>query len=148
MDLKSQIQQDLVNAMRAKDKDQLSTLRMLTAAIKQREVDERITLGDTDIIKVLTKMITQRQEAVAQFQTANRQDLIDKENAEIALLSRYMPQALSDAEVTTHVKDTITQLNATSIKDMGKVMGELQKSLAGRADMKLVSQLVKQHLAG
>ena len=134
--------------MRAKDSARLSTLRLLTAAIKQREVDERIELGDADVLAILEKMIKQRKESIAQFEKAARQDLVDKEKAEIVVLSGYLPQRLSDAEVEKLVDSVISETGASGAKDMGKVMAALKSRLAGRADMAAVSGLVKTRLSG
>jgi len=146
MELKSQIQQDMKNAMKAKDSLRLGTIRMLMAAIKQREIDEKITLDDTDILNVINKMIKQRRDAHAQFTQADRQDLADKEAAEIDVLQTYLPKQLSEAEVIDAVKAAISESGASSIKDMGKVMGILKPKLTGQADMGAVSKHVKEQL--
>ena len=134
--------------MRAKDSDRLSAIRMLLAALKQREVDERITLTDIDVIAVTEKLIKQRRDSITQYQAANRQDLANKEQAELAIYQAYMPQALSDADVETAVVAAIASSGATGIKDMAKVMAELRPTLAGRADMGKVSGIVKAKLSG
>jgi hypothetical protein len=135
-------------AMRAKDGARLSTVRLLLAGIKQKEVDERIELTDADVLAILEKMIKQRRESIAQFEKAARQDLADKEKAEIEVLSAYLPQKMSDAEVQQAVAGAISESGASGIKDMGKVMALLKPRLAGRADMGAVSGLVKSKLSG
>ena len=133
--------------MRAKNSERLSGIRMLLAALKQREVDERITLTDADVIAVTEKLIKQRRDSIAQYQAANRQDLADKEQADLAIYQAYMPQALSDADVATAVAAAIASSGAVGIKDMANVMAELRPKLAGRADMGKVSGLVKTKLS-
>ena len=135
-------------AMRAKDGARLSTVRLLLAAMKQKEVDERVELSDADVLAILEKMIKQRRESIAQFEKAARQDLADKEKAEIGVLSAYLPQKMSDAEVQQAVAGAISESGASGIKDMGKVMALLKPRLAGRADMGAVSALVKSKLSG
>jgi len=135
-------------AMRAKDGARLSTVRLLLAAMKQKEVDERVELTDADVVGIVEKMIKQRRESIAQFESAARQDLVDKEKAEVAVLSGYLPQKLSDAEVAQAVAAAIAESGASGIKDMGKVMALLKPRLAGRADMGAVSRLVKAKLSG
>jgi uncharacterized protein YqeY len=135
-------------AMRAKDSARLSTVRLLLAAMKQKEVDERVELTDADVLAILEKMIKQRRESIAQFEKASRQDLADKEKAEIQVLSAYLPQKMSDAEVQQAVAGAISESGASGIKDMGKVMALLKPRLAGRADMGAVSGLVKSKLSG
>ena len=135
-------------AMRAKDGARLSTVRLLLAAMKQKEVDERVELSDADILAILEKMIKQRRESIAQFEKAARQDLADKEKAEIQVLSGYLPQQLSDAEIQNEINSAISQTGASGAKDMGKVMAALKGRLAGRADMGKVSGLVKAKLSG
>ena len=134
--------------MRAKDSARLSALRLLTAAIKQKEVDERVELGDAEVLAVLEKMIKQRRESIAQFEKASRTDLVDKEKAEIDVLSVYLPQRKSEAEVEKLVDSVISETGAAGTKDMGKVMAALKPRLAGRADMGTVSGLVKSRLSG
>jgi len=134
--------------MRAGEKERLGVIRMITAAIKQREVDERIVLDDTQVLSVLEKMIKQRKESLAQFQAGNRQDLVDKESAEITLLQGYMPSRLSDAEVDALIADAIAATGAASIKDMGKVMGIIKTKAQGRADMAAVGAKIKAKLGG
>ncbi len=144
--LKAKIHADMITAMKAKDSFRLGTIRMLQAAIKQREVDERIELSDADVINILNKMIKQRQESAKVFSDANRTELADKENAEIALLQEYMPQALSETEVDQLIQTALTKTGASSMKDMAKVMAALKDSLQGRADMGLVSAKIKARL--
>jgi uncharacterized protein YqeY len=135
-------------AMRAKDSARLSTVRLLLAAMKQKEVDERVELSDADVVAILEKMIKQRRESIAQFEKAARQDLADKEKAEIEVLSAYLPQKMSDADVTAAITAAVSESGASGIKDMGKVMALLKPRLAGRADMGSVSMLVKNKLSG
>jgi uncharacterized protein len=146
--LKERITDDMKAAMRAGEKERLGVIRMITAAIKQREVDERIVLDDTQVLSVLEKMIKQRKESLAQFQAGNRQDLVDKESAEISLLEGYMPSRLSDAEIDALIADAVTASGATSIKDMGKVMGIIKAKAQGRADMAAVGAKIKAKLGG
>ena len=148
MTLKERITEDMKAAMRASDKERLSTIRMVQAAIKQREVDERITLDDAQVIAVLEKMVKQRKESVVQFEQGGRADLADKEKAEIALLQAYLPAQLSEAEVDALIKEAIAATGAASIKDMGKVMGAVKAQAAGRADMGAVSARIKAALGG
>ena len=135
-------------AMRAKESARLSTIRLLLAAIKQREVDERIELDDAAVLAVIEKMIKQRRESIAQFEKASRNDLADAEKAEVQLLSAYLPAQMSDAEVQKIVESVISETGATGAKDMGKVMAALKVRLAGKADMGKVSGLVKAKLSG
>jgi uncharacterized protein len=135
-------------AMRAKDAARLSTIRLLLAAIKQREVDERIALDDAAVLAVIDKMVKQRRESIAQFEKASRNDLADAEKAEIQVLSGYLPAQLSEAEVEKLVQSTISETGAAGPKDMGKVMAALKPKLAGKADMGKVSALVKAKLSG
>ncbi len=134
--------------MRSGEKERLGVIRMVTAAIKQREVDERIQLDDAQILSVLEKMVKQRKESVAQFQAGNRQDLVDKESAEIALLQSYMPTRLSDAELDALIARAIAATGAASIKDMGKVMAIVKTEAQGRADMAAVGATIKAKLGG
>ena len=134
--------------MRAGEKERLGVIRMITAAIKQREVDERIVLDDTQVLSVLEKMIKQRKESLAQFQAGNRQDLVDKESREITLLQTYMPSRLSDSEVDAMIADAVAATGAASIKDMGKVMGVIKAKAQGRADMAAVGAKIKAKLGG
>ena len=135
-------------AMRAKDAARLSTVRLLLAAIKQREVDERIELDDANVVSVIQKMIKQRQESIAQFEKAARNDLADAEKAEVQVLSAYLPAQMSEAELQNQVNSVISETGASGAKDMGKVMAALKGKLAGRADMGRVSGLVKSKLSG
>ena len=146
MSLLTQLKDAQKDAMRAKDKLSLGTIRMALAAVKQREVDERIELNDTDVLQILTKMVKQRQEAAAQFIAGDRQDLADKEEAEIAVIKRFLPQALSDDEVQAIVEDALAQSGASDIKDMGKVMALVKPKVQGRADMSEVSKLIRAKL--
>ncbi|ELR64692.1 Transamidase GatB domain protein [Photobacterium marinum] len=134
-------------AMKAKDKPRLGTIRLAMAAIKQREVDEKITLSDDDVLAVLTKMVKQRRDSVAQYESAGRQDLADVELAEIAVLEEFMPQPLSDDEIAALLDEAVASTGATSMQDMGKLMGVLKPQVQGRADMGKVSQLVKAKLS-
>jgi len=145
--LKQRIEADMKDAMRAKDKDRLGTIRLILAAIKQREVDERITLSDTEILAVLDKMVKQRRDSINQFQQAGRQELADKESAEVDVIQQYLPKALSDDEVDTIIAEAITASGAASPQDIGKIMGLLKPKLQGRADMSLVSRKVKEKLS-
>jgi len=133
--------------MRAKESARLSTVRLILSAIKQREVDERIELTDADVLSVLEKMIKQRRESIAQFEKAARKDLADKEKAEVEVLSAYLPQQMSDAEVDKAVAAAIAEAGASSMKDMGKVMALLKPRLAGKADMGKISGLLKAKLS-
>jgi len=135
-------------AMRAKDAARLSTIRLLLAAIKQREVDERIELDDAAVLGVLEKMIKQRRESIVQFEKGARQDLAEVEKAEVQVLSAYMPAQMGDAEIQKQIDSVISETGASSAKDMGKVMAALKSRLAGKADMGKVSSLVKTKLAG
>lgn len=148
MSLQQRITDDMKNAMRAKDAARLTTIRMLTAALKQKEVDERVTLTDTDVLAIVDKLVKQRRDSVAAFEKADRIDLVDKEKAEIEILSAYLPKALTDAEVGDEIAATIASLGVAGPQAMGKVMAELKPRLAGRADMTRVSGLVKAALAG
>lgn len=147
MTVKERLTEDVKAAMRARDKERLGTLRMATAAIKQREVDERIELDDAQTLAVLEKMIKQRREAAEQFVQGGRDELAAKERAEIDVLQTYLPEPLSDAEVDAAVDAAIDAVGATEMKDMGTVMGRLKGELQGRADMKDVSQRVRAKLA-
>src|SRR5579862_7211473 len=135
MSLKNRITEDMKGAMRAGEKERLGTVRLILAAIKQREIDERITLDDAQVLAVLDKMVKQRRESVAQFESGGRADLVAKEQAEIALLQQYLPAQLSISEIDSLIGKAIAQTGATSMKDMGKVMGVLKGELAGRADL-------------
>lgn len=146
MSLKQQITEDMKSAMRAKDTARLSAIRLLLAAIKQREVDERIELDDPAVIAVVEKMLKQRRDAISQFEAAGRQDLADAEAFEVSVLQGYMPQPLSEAEVEGLVGEAISATGAAGMRDMGKVMAALKPRLAGRADMGKVSALIKAKL--
>jgi uncharacterized protein YqeY len=146
--LKARINDDLKAAMRGGDARRRDALRLLLAAVKQREVDERKELADADVVGVIERMIKQRRESIAQFEKGGRQDLAQNEKFESDLLQGYMPQALSDAEIAAAVAEAISAAGASSPADMGKVMGALKGKLAGRADMSKVSALVKSKLAG
>jgi uncharacterized protein YqeY len=146
MSLKDRITEDMKAAMRAKDSERLGTIRMITAAIKQREVDERITLDDSHVLSIVEKMIKTRKESIAQFQTGGRDDLVAKEQKEIDLLQAYLPAQLSDAELDALIAESIAEAGATSIKDMGKAMALLKQKAAGRADMAAVSGKLKAKL--
>lgn len=145
--LKQRIDEDVKSAMRAKDKERLSALRLCMAAIKQREVDERITLDDTQVLAVLDKMIKQRRDSVQQYESAGRTDLVAKESFEISVLSEYLPPALNEQQLDTLITEALAQTGATSAKDMGKVMAALKPQVQGRADMNAVGTRVKQRLA-
>ena len=147
MSLKEQITDDMKAAMRARETERLGTIRLLLAAIKQREVDERITLDDAAVTAVIDKMIKQRKDSISQFEAAGRDDLVAKENAELVVLSAYMPAQLSADEVAAEVQAAIAQTGAAGPQDMGKVMGVLKPKLAGRADMTAVSAQVKAALS-
>jgi uncharacterized protein len=147
MSLKDRITDDMKNAMRAKDADRLSAIRMLLAACKQREVDERITLDDAAVIAIVDKLIKQRRDSIAAFEQAARQDLVDKETAEVAVLSAYLPQRLSAEEIAHEVDAIVTELGAAGPGDMGKVMAAAKARLAGKAEMAQVSAAVKAALA-
>lgn len=148
MSLKERISEDMKSAMRAKESERLGTIRMLQAAIKQREVDERIVLDDVQILSVIEKMLKTRKESVEQFKTAGRDDLVAKETAEITQLQAYLPAQLSAAELDTLIASAISSTNAASIKDMGKVMAAVKQQAAGRADMSAVSAVIKAKLGG
>jgi uncharacterized protein YqeY len=146
MSLKAQITEDMKAAMRAKDAARLSAIRLLLAAMKQREVDERIELSDADILAIIEKMLKQRRDSVTQFEAGGRQDLADVEKFEIGVLTGYMPQQLTEAEIAAEVAAAVTAAGAKVMQDMGKVMALLKPRLAGRADMAKVSALVKSKL--
>jgi uncharacterized protein YqeY len=147
MTLKDRITEDMKVAMRAKDAARLSTIRLLLAAIKQREVDERITLDDTQVVGVLDKLVKQRKDSIAAFAQAGRTDLVDKETAEMAVLEAYLPQRLTAEQVSAEVAELVAELGAAGPGDMGKVMGAAKARLAGKADMGMVSAAVKAALA-
>jgi len=148
MPLKDKITEDMKTAMRAKDTARLGTVRLLLSAMKQKEVDERVELTDADVLAIIDKMVKQRRESIAQFEKAARNDLAEIEKAEIAVLSGYLPQQLSEAEVAKEIETANKESGAAGAKDMGKVMGLLKSRLAGRADMGKVSGLVKAKLSG
>jgi uncharacterized protein len=148
MSLKERITNDMKAAMRSGEKERLGVIRMITAGIKQREVDERIVLDDSQVLSVLEKMIKQRKESIAQFQAGNRQDLVDKEAAEIALVQSYMPSPMTDAEIDALIGEAIAATGASSIKDMGKVMAIMKAKAQGRADMAAVGAKIKAKLGG
>ncbi len=147
MNLRQQITDDMKAAMRAKDTARLSAIRLLLAAIKQREVDERIELSDADVVTIIEKMNKQRRDSISQYEAAGRQDLADVEKFEMSVLAGYMPQQLSDAEVQAAVVEAVSAVGATGPQDMGKVMGYLKPKLAGVADMGKVSALIKAQLS-
>jgi len=146
MSLKVKITEDMKDAMRAKDVVRLGTIRLLQSAIKQREVDERIELTDQDVMAVIEKMLKQRRDSIEAYESAQRQDLADVEKAEVVILQSYLPQALSDAEVSAILDAAIKAANATSIKEMGQVMAIVKPQVVGRADMGKLSTLIKQKL--
>jgi len=147
MSLRQQITDDMKTAMRAKDTARLSAIRLLLAAIKQREVDERIELSDADVVAIIEKMNKQRRDSISQYEAAGRQDLADVEKAEMGVLAVYMPQQLDEAEVVAAVIEAIAAVGAVGPQDMGKVMGSLKPRLAGLADMGKVSALIKAQLS-
>ncbi|GIZ51271.1 GatB/YqeY domain-containing protein [Noviherbaspirillum aridicola] len=146
MSLKEQITEDMKAAMRAKDSNRLGTIRLLTAAMKQKEVDERIELTDANVLAIIEKMIKQRKDSITQFEAGGRQDLADKEKAELDVLSAYMPAAMSTDEISAAVAEAVAETGAAGAQDMGKVMAVLKPRLAGRADMTTVSAVVKRAL--
>jgi len=148
MSLKDQITEDMKTAMRAKDMERLGTIRLLQAAMKQKEVDERITLDDAGVVAIVDKLIKQRKDSISAFEGAGRQDLADKEKAEMAVLQVYLPARLSAEEVAAEVRAIVAELGAKGPGDMGKVMGAVKTRLAGKADMGEVSAAVKVVLAG
>jgi uncharacterized protein YqeY len=146
MTLKERITEDMKTAMRAGEKDRLATIRLVLAAVKQKEVDERITLDDAQVLSVLEKMVKQRKESIAQFDSGGRADLVAKESAELAVVQAYLPAQMSDAELDALIAEAIAATGAASIKDMGKIMGVVKGKAAGRADMGAVSARIKQKL--
>jgi uncharacterized protein len=148
MSLKTRVTDDMKSAMKAKDALRLSAIRLLLAALKQKEVDERVELTDADVLGIIDKMVKQRRDSIAQYQSAGRQDLADVEAFEIGVLSTYMPQQLSDVEVAQSIADAIAETGAQGAKDIGKVMTLLKPRLAGKADLAKVSGLVRAKLAG
>jgi uncharacterized protein len=147
MSLKDRINDDMKAAMRARETERLGTIRLLLAAIKQREVDDRVTLDDAGVTAVIDKMIKQRKDSISQFESAGRTDLVDKERAELEVLSAYMPEQLSDEQIAAEVAAAVAQTGAAGPQDMGKVMGVLKPKLAGLADMTAVSAQVKAALS-
>ena len=147
MSLKQQITDDMKAAMRAKEAARLGAIRLLLAAMKQREVDERIELSDTDVIAIIEKMLKQRRDSISQYEAANRHDLADVEKFEMSVLAAYMPQQLSEGEIASAVAEAIAVTGAIGPQDMGKVMGVLKPKLAGRADMGKVSAVIKAQLS-
>jgi len=147
MSLKDQITEDMKTAMRAKDSARLLTIRGLLAAIKQKEVDERITLDDNAVVAVIDKQIKQRKDSISQFQTAQRTDLVDKESAELAVLASYLPQRLSPEQIQEQIALILSETGASGAADMGKAMAAAKAKLAGKADMAIVSTIIKQALS-
>ncbi len=145
--LKQRIEADMKTAMREKDKDRLGTIRLILAAIKQREVDERITLDDTQVLAILDKMVKQRRDSIEQFRAAGREELAVKEEAELLVIQGYMPAALSDAELDALIAEAVTASGAKTMQEMGKVMGLLKAKVQGRADMGAVSAKIKARLS-
>jgi len=147
MSLKARIQEDMKSAMRAGEKEKLANIRMIMAGIKQREVDERIQLDDAQVLSVIDKMVKQRRESIAQFEAGGRSDLVAKEEAELRLLSAYLPTPLTDAELDALINAAIASTGAASIKDMGKVMAIIKSKAQGRADMAAVGARIKARLS-
>lgn len=141
--LKQRIVEDMKNAMRAKDTQNLGVIRLILSACKQREIDERIVLSETDILAILDKMLKQRRDSINQYEAAGRTELAEQEKFEIGIIQTYMPQQLSEDEIVSAIKAAIAETNATSIKDMGIVMNQLKPQLQGRADMSMVSKKIK-----
>lgn len=148
MSLKQQLTEDMKTAMRGGDKQRLAVIRLILAAIKQREVDERIELDDVQTLAVMEKMLKQRRDSIAQYEAASRQDLADAERAEVVVIEAYLPAKLSEAEIDALVADAIAATGASSARDMGKVVAAVKEKAAGRADMAVVSARVKARLAG
>jgi len=144
--LKTQVTEDMKTAMRAKETARLGAIRLLLAAMKQREVDERIELTDADVVSIIEKMLKQRRDSISQYKAANRQDLVDVEEFEVSILQTYMPQQLGEAEIVSAIAEAIAATGAAGPQDMGKVMGVVKAKLAGRADMGKVSGLIKAQL--
>lgn len=145
--LKQQIQEDMKIALRAHDKQRLGVVRLILAAIKQVEVDERVEVDDTRVTQILNKMIKQRRDSITQYDQAKRDDLADQERLEVKIIQTYLPEPLSETDIDRSVSEAITKVGATSIKDMGKVMAELKNKLQGRADMTQISAKIKARLA-
>jgi uncharacterized protein YqeY len=146
-ELKARVINDMKSAMKAKDKDALRAVRMILGAIKQKEVDDRIELDDTQVLAVIQKMVKQRKDSISQFKDADRTDLVEVEEAELVIINNYMPAQLSEAEIATAVDKAIADTNASSMQDMGKLMGMLKGQLGGKADMGTVSALIKSKLS-
>ena len=146
-ELKKRITDDMKSAMKAKDRQALKAVRMILEAIKQKEIDERIELNDAQVMTVIQKMVKQRKDSISQFSDAGRTDLVEIEEAELEIINNYMPEQLSDEEVASVVDKAINDSGANSMKDMGKLMGILKSQLQGKADMSLVSQLIKSKLS-
>ncbi len=147
MSLSERLKQATKDAMKAKDKERLGTIRMASAAIKQIEIDDKVTLDDDGILKVLVKMVKQRKDAMAQFEAAGRTDLVEKEAAEIKVIEEFLPQPLSEEEIKDLIDQAVTELGASGMQDMGKVMGKLKPTMSGRADMAKVSGIIKARLS-
>lgn len=145
--IKGKIQEDMKSAMRSQEKDRLAAIRLILAALKQREVDERIELTDEHVIAILDKMLKQRRESIAQYEAANRQDLVQKEQDEVAVIQAYLPSQLSATEIDALIEAAISETGASSARDMGKVMGVLKPKVQGRADVAAVSNKVKERLS-
>lgn len=145
--MRDKILNDIVVAMKSQDKDKLSVLRMVKGAMQLEEINKKTTLSDEDVIAVLAKQIKTRKESIVEFEKGNRQDLIDKTNKEIEILATYMPEQLSDAEIVKIIEEAFDKVNPTSQSDMGKIMGLITPSLKGKADMSLVSKIVKEKLS-
>ena len=148
MTLKERIGEDMKSAMRASEKDRLSTIRLIQAAIKQREVDERVVLDDAQVVSIIEKMVKQRKESIVQFEKGDRPDLAARERAEIGLLQSYLPEQLSEAELDAIIQDALASSGATSVREMGKVMAIVKSKAAGRADMSVVAGRIKAALDG
>jgi len=146
--LKTQLQDAMKNAMRAKDKHRLGVIRLMLAAIKQIEVDERIELDDARVLTVLDKMVKQRRESISQYEAADRNELADVEKAEIVVIQDFLPEQLSEAEISQMVEEAFAETGASTMKDMGKVMGFIKPKAQGRADMNIVSKMIKEKLTG
>ena len=147
MAIKERIQEDMKSAMRSGEKEKLATIRLILSAVKQREVDERITLDDAQVLSVLEKMVKQRKESIVQFEAGGRADLVAKESAELTVLQAYLPEPLSEAELDALIAEAVAATGAASIKDMGKVMAQVKTAAAGRADMGMVSARIKARLS-
>ncbi len=146
MNLKERISEDMKIAMKARESERLAAIRLILAALKQKEVDERIELSDTDVVTIIEKMLKQRRDSISQFEAAGRNDLAEKEKFEVSILLGYMPQALTEDEITSIVVNAISESGASGVKDMGKVMGLVKPQVAGKADMGQVSALIKAKL--